>query len=85
MRYATSGRIGGLGFVLNFLMTLLNSMDEVEASICSSRSVKKEGIYLGCSKMRGSGIGSNGEAHDRKYGIKLPTKTPKLLLLRMLE
>jgi len=49
MGYKTSGggvNMGdGLGFGLKFLMTLLGSIDEVEASLCTLRSIKNE-VYM---------------------------------------
>ena len=80
MGYDTSGESDGLGFGLNFLMTPLGSINEVEALVCTSRSIKNEDMYLGCSEMGGGGIGGNGEVHNEKYGMRLPTKTPKILL-----
>jgi len=76
---------GGLGFALNFLMTLSGSIYEVEASICTFRSIKKEGMYVRCSETRGGGIGGNGLFHNGKYGMRIPIEIPKLLLSTMLE
>lgn len=70
-----SGGNGGLGFDLNFLMNLLGSIDEFDASLCSSRSIKKEGMYMGCNKMGVNGISDNEEFHNGKYEMKLPIIT----------
>jgi len=81
--YETYG--GGDGLGLNFIIILLGFIDEVETPVCTLVSIKKGGIYVGCSETVGDGFNGNGEVHDRKYGMRLPIKAPKLLLLIALE
>jgi len=70
MGYEMSGGCDGLG--LNFIIILLGFIDEVETLVCTSRSINKDGMYVGCSEIGGDGIDGNGEFHDGKYGMRLP-------------
>ena len=72
------GNIGGWG--LNFLMTLYHFSHKVEASLCSSGNIKKDGMYVGYKEIGGGGINGNGEVQDGKHGMRIPTKIPKILL-----
>ena len=42
-----SGGIGGLGFGLKILMTFLIFINKVIDLVCTSRCIKKEGMYVG--------------------------------------
>jgi len=42
-------------------------------------------VEIVVSYIGASGIDGNGEFHDIKYGMRLPTETSKLLLSMMLE
>lgn len=84
MKYKTSGwcvNVGdGIGFGLNFMMTLLGSIDEVEASLCTLGSIKKKFIYVGHKEIGGDGICGSGEVDNDNCGMRLPTVMMVFLL-----
>lgn len=51
MGYETSCGSSGLSFDLNFIMSFLGSIDEVEASVCTSGSIKNKYMYVECNEM----------------------------------
>jgi len=62
------------------LIALWYFIDDVKSLLYSSRSVKKDGMYVGYKEIGGSEINGNRELQGVKYGMRLPIEVPKNLL-----
>lgn len=69
-----------LGFNLNFLMILFGTIDEDEASSCTSESFRKDGMYVGYNDMGHDGINGSEESGNGSHEDEFSTSEITLIL-----